>query len=91
MCAVIKRPLHEFGCEVVTAEPGTAAPDTIHGGERFDIIVLDWHMPYMDGLATAAHLRKAGHTQAAWSRSVATVDTLPGLPAVADKKEELPA
>ena len=43
-----------------TGEPAEALR-WLAQGERFDIAILDMHMPGMDGAALAAHIRAAGH------------------------------
>ena len=43
-----------------TADPAQALP--MLAGERFDLAILDMHMPGMDGATLAARIREAGHT-----------------------------
>jgi CheY-like chemotaxis protein len=58
--------LQESGLEVVVAENGQVAIDLAvaakHAGRAFDIILMDIHMPVMDGHEATRHLRKTGHT-----------------------------
>ncbi len=42
-----------------TADPAQALP--MLAGERFDLAILDMHMPGMDGATLAARIREAGH------------------------------
>ena len=42
-----------------SADTGAAA---VAAGERFDLAILDMHMPDMDGSTLAARIREAGHT-----------------------------
>ena len=42
-----------------TADPAQALPMLV--GERFDLAILDMHMPGMDGATLAARIRGAGH------------------------------
>ncbi|HEY0214066.1 MAG TPA: response regulator [Paenirhodobacter sp.] len=51
-----------FGMTVETAATGTEALRILHertsAGSYFDIILLDWQMPVMDGVDVARHIRK---------------------------------
>jgi CheY-like chemotaxis protein len=51
--------LQDFGLAVTTAADGSAALRAALR-ERFEVIILDMHMPELDGLATTRALRKAG-------------------------------
>ena len=51
-----------FGCQVEGVNSGAAALARLQAGARFDVILLDWNMPDMDGLATAHGVRTAGYT-----------------------------
>lgn len=51
--------LQDFGLAVTTAADGSAALRAAMR-ERFEVIILDMHMPELDGLATTRALRKAG-------------------------------
>jgi two-component system sensor histidine kinase/response regulator len=52
----------KFGCAVEEADSGQAVMDRLQAGAHFDVILLDWNMPDMDGLATAHGVRAAGYT-----------------------------
>jgi CheY-like chemotaxis protein/HPt (histidine-containing phosphotransfer) domain-containing protein len=52
----------KFGCQVEEADSGQTAMDRLQAGTHFDVILLDWNMPDMDGLATAHAVRTAGYT-----------------------------
>lgn len=45
----IHQSLGTRGVDVVDAENGRVAFDLISAGEQFDLILLDWNMPEMDG------------------------------------------
>lgn len=52
--------LQEKGFECEEAADGKAALDLLHGGEPFDIALVDWNMPVMNGLDMLRHLRADG-------------------------------
>jgi len=60
--------LHQEGAVVEVAENGRVAVDRVaetagNGlGEAFDLIVMDMHMPVMNGYEAAAELRRRGFT-----------------------------
>ncbi len=50
--------LEDFGCVVATVGSGKAALARIEAeAQRFDLVVVDWKMPEMDGVETLRHLR----------------------------------
>jgi signal transduction histidine kinase/DNA-binding response OmpR family regulator len=63
--AVMRTLLHgmvkTFGSQVEMADSGTAALARFDKGETFDIVLMDWRMPDMDGLSTALKLKKSGN------------------------------
>ena len=71
---VITRMLERAGHAVTVVENGSDAVD--HAlGESFDVILMDWHMPIMNGLEATAELRRRGSRV----RIVAlTANALPG-------------
>ncbi|MEZ4651519.1 MAG: ATP-binding protein [Candidatus Eisenbacteria bacterium] len=71
---VITRMLERLGHEVVVVENGSDAVDrALH--ESYDIVLMDWHMPIMNGLEATADLRRRGSR----IRIVAlTANALPG-------------
>ena len=52
--------LEELGFEVQEAENGLAALELIRSEPQFDIALVDWEMPEMDGLALLHALRDDG-------------------------------
>ena len=54
---IITLQAQSWGMQVRSAESGLQALKWIRQGERFDIAVLDMHMPNMDGLSLAAHIQ----------------------------------
>lgn len=46
------------GIAADTAENGLAALDKLHGGKRYDIVLLDLMMPIMDGLTFWGEMSK---------------------------------
>ena len=53
-----------FGCQIESLDSGQAALDKIHAGVSYDLILMDWHMPDLDGLGTAHAIRAGGSTAA---------------------------
>jgi CheY-like chemotaxis protein len=56
--AVTSAILAEHGCRVTDVASGLAALDTEAAGEIFDVILLDFAMPGLNGGETAARLRE---------------------------------
>ena len=52
--------LEERGIECEEAVDGQDGMDQLHGGAHFDLALLDWNMPVMDGLAMLKQLRAEG-------------------------------
>ncbi|MGA0603839.1 ATP-binding protein [Caulobacter sp. KR2-114] len=57
--AVARAILEAFGASLVTAENGADALDKL-GCEQVDVVLLDVHMPIMDGFEALAKIRAAG-------------------------------
>lgn len=60
---ILKRQLQNWQVEPVAVESGKAALELLAAGERFDLAILDQHMPEMDGLTLATYIRQ--HSQGA--------------------------
>jgi two-component system chemotaxis response regulator CheY len=52
--------LQEKGIECEEAGDGQAGMDRLHGGLTFDLALLDWNMPVMNGLEMLKELRAQG-------------------------------
>ena len=52
--------LEEKGIECEEAADGQAGLDRLHGDRDFDLALLDWNMPVMDGLEMLKELRAEG-------------------------------
>ncbi|TGK23225.1 PAS domain-containing hybrid sensor histidine kinase/response regulator [Leptospira stimsonii] len=48
--------LSNIPCELVKS--GTEAIEKVAGGNRYDFVLLDYHMPFMDGMETAKIIRQ---------------------------------
>ena len=53
--------LKNFRCRVEAVDSGEAALVLLQEGKQFDFILLDWHLPGLDGLAIARRLRATGN------------------------------
>ena len=49
--------LEEMGIECEEAADGQAGMDQLHAGVAFDLALVDWNMPVMDGLEMLRQLR----------------------------------
>ena len=56
---ILRRQLERWGATVALAASGQEALHRAERGERFDLAVLDYHMPVMDGAELAPKLRAA--------------------------------
>lgn len=52
--------LQEKGIECVEAADGQAALDHLHAEEKFDLVLLDWNMPVLNGFEMLKKLRSEG-------------------------------
>ncbi len=64
------------GCEVITADDGHQALDTVQAGD-FDLVLMDVHMPGMDGLAATRAIRALPGPIAAIPIVALSADVLP--------------
>jgi len=55
--------LEEKGMECVEAADGRAGLEQLHGGASFDLALIDWNMPVMNGLEMLKKLREEGFSQ----------------------------
>lgn len=55
--------LEEKGIECEEAADGQQALDRVHDHEPFDLALVDWNMPIMDGLEMLKHLRAEGYDE----------------------------
>ena len=49
--------LHRLGCEVDRAHDGLVCLEQA-AARHYDLVIMDWHLPNLDGLATLAELRR---------------------------------
>lgn len=64
------------GCEAITADDGRQAVDAVRGG-GFDLVLMDVHMPGMDGLAAARAIRALPGAVSAIPIVALSADVLP--------------
>jgi DNA-binding response OmpR family regulator len=85
MAALLQKGLEEENHVVSLAHNGTEGIE-LSESYQFDIIVLDWMLPRMDGLEVARRLRKAGRTMPILMLTArdAVPDIVKGLDAGAD-------
>ena len=67
---VISILLHKFGLGTVIAEDGQQALEAIARGEAADLILMDVHMPRMDGYAASAAIRRTEKESGAQRRPI---------------------
>lgn len=54
---VLSRQLRQWGMRVASAESGALALDMLRQGPLPDVVITDMHMPQMDGVELARHIR----------------------------------
>lgn len=52
--------LEEKGIECAEATDGKAGLERLHGGQNFELALIDWNMPVMGGLEMLKQLRAEG-------------------------------
>lgn len=61
---ILSKILSDYGCEVETASGGYQAIEKVKqataNAQQFDVVLMDWRMPDIDGLQTAEMLKNAG-------------------------------
>ena len=62
---ILKEMLHLKGILVKEASSGMEAIQTLHSGAKFDAILMDYHMPELDGLETIKQIKLDPTLQAA--------------------------
>jgi two-component system chemotaxis response regulator CheY len=55
--------LQEKGIDCEEAADGQAALDQLHEGPEFDLALVDWNMPVMNGLDMLKQLRAEGYSE----------------------------
>lgn len=55
---ILKQQLKTFGMQSVSTESGILAIELLREGINFDLAVLDFHMPLMDGIELASEIKK---------------------------------
>ncbi|MHB1096456.1 MAG: ATP-binding protein [Gemmatimonadaceae bacterium] len=56
---ILRRPLENWGATVAVSPSGPQALERTGSRERFDLVLLNYHMPAMDGLEVARRFRAA--------------------------------
>jgi two-component system, chemotaxis family, chemotaxis protein CheY len=59
---LLRRLLEGRGIECEEAFDGLAALDQLHSGVDFDLALVDWNMPNMNGLEMLKQMRAEGYT-----------------------------
>lgn len=54
---VISKQLEQYKCEVTTVTSAEAALDLWKRGERFELLLVDWNLPGVDGLTFVSSVR----------------------------------
>ncbi|MFD2263292.1 response regulator [Lacibacterium aquatile] len=56
--SVLAKTAHGLGWRSIAVESGSQALDRLRAGERFDVVLMDWLMPDLDGVATTRIIRE---------------------------------
>ncbi len=57
---ILANHLKSFNISVFAASSGEEALELLGSGERFDLVLMDWKMPKMDGIETAKKIKEKG-------------------------------
>ncbi len=57
MRVILTRLMSGLGFEVIQADDGSQALETLAAGPRPDVVLVDWNMPVMDGLTFVKEVR----------------------------------
>lgn len=60
--SALRRILQGVGCDVVEAEHGVDALEVMNADPTIELVLVDWNMPVMDGLAFVKNVRERGMT-----------------------------
>ena len=52
----------EKGIECEEAADGNAGMNHLHAGDPFDLALVDWNMPIMDGFQMLENMRREGYS-----------------------------
>ena len=63
MRGYLRRLLEEIGAACEEAGDGQAGLDILHQGPPFDLALIDWNMPVMNGLDMLTRLRNEGYPE----------------------------
>jgi len=62
-CLIASKYTQKWGMLPTEVESGPAALDLVEGGAKFDLAILDYHMPEMDGFELATALKDSPKTE----------------------------
>jgi signal transduction histidine kinase/DNA-binding NarL/FixJ family response regulator len=66
---LVQKMLELTGCRVTTAEDGVQATEYLCKDHEFDLVLMDWHMPRLDGLEATRQVRAWERANAAFRRT----------------------
>ncbi len=87
LAALLEQSLSEAGWDVEVVHDGQTAYDrSTHGGDPYDVLLLDWMLPQVDGISVCRQLRRVGLTTPVMMLTArdAVRDRIDGLDAGAD-------
>lgn len=74
---VVQHLVETLGAKVTTVESGESALDQV-GLFKFDLILMDWHLPKMDGLSTTRAIREGESLNRTTKIVALTANAMPG-------------